>query len=255
MDYHTCILYLLPEGSWVLEMCPCCRRLHGGFYNHSYNRSVFVIVYAGFKRGEGDLSGGGLVGFGRGVGLGRDRTHDFTVESCWVSPGTNAIHTTGNVSKLSKEAVIWARAFVDTNCGKICSVFGIPGVPFCKAAHDLHIHFEHAYEPIDPMYQMAAVLISMISLLVGRRPDKETAVFGNITNEGILKTLDGWEWTDPVVAFCMSWGIRRVILPQDVVITEEAKEEASKIHEDGRPQVEILLVRNVRRMIPIVFRL
>jgi hypothetical protein len=57
---------------------------------------------------------------------------------------------------------------------------------------------------------MAAIYVAMVSLMTGRRPWPDVAVFGSVSSIGSLGSM--WEWTAKSFEFCYSRGIRRVVL-------------------------------------------
>jgi hypothetical protein len=117
----------------------------------------------------------------------------------------------------------------------------------------LHVHLESWGKPPEASYQGAALYVAMAGLLVEKRPREDTVVFGDVAVNGALAS--SWRWGPSVIEHCRKMGVRRAVVPEGMVLEEEAKRLAEEVVEggDGRPAVEVIKVRNMLQALPHVF--
>lgn len=95
-------------------------------------------------------------------------------------------------------------------------LFGLPSMRLIRLDFAIHVHLCHWGEPLVASYQMAAIYVAMVSLMAGKRPRTDTAVFGALSNAGYLTSR--WEWGPKTFALCRFCGIRRVVLAADTKV-------------------------------------
>ena len=185
------------------------------------------------------------VGLGYGVGLFEDGVGSFEVQCCWTQPGNRELIMTGNLSTVSGDAI---NNMKDRVCESIPSIANRLAVSsedlvLMKRGHDLHVHIEHSFHPIKPSYQMGAIYVALVSLMIGRRPRKDTVVFGDVGNRtGVFSSP--WKLGD-TVHHCVGLGYRRAVVGKSSMMTPEATAFASRIHVDGEPFLRIISVDNI----------
>ena len=148
---------------------------------------------------------------------------------------------TGNLSKISQDAIRNVKCLVEESIPTIAGVLGVSleSLSLTRRGHDLHVHVEHCFVPIEPTYQMGAIYVSLVSLLVGRRPRDDTTILGAID---IVTGAFTSQWKVDVynVQNYKIGGFRRLVIGEGTKLTEKALSAAAELHEDGRPQVEIV---------------
>ena len=112
------------------------------------------------------------VGLGRCLGLVHDHIGDIEIQCCWTRPGNRELILTGNLSSVSREAIWNIKDLVQQSIPGISSRLGLcaEGLSLIKQGHDLHVHVENGFHPVGPSYQMGAIYLSMVSLLISQRP-------------------------------------------------------------------------------------
>ena len=196
------------------------------------------------------------VGVAYGVGqLDEDTITDYQIQSCWVSPGGNDIIMTGALSQASREGIMWCKSFAETFWSSILEAFGLPPPPsssssfgpFYKPEFDLHVHVAHSWHPLPAAYQMGAIFMSLVSLMVGRRAMPHVAVLGDLSNLGEL--ISDWEVTEEMIHFCRLRGIHTLVVGHGTTIGDKAKKAASSRDEI----IEVHTVWKVLDAIPFCF--
>ena len=197
---------------------------------------------------------GPQVGFAIGLGLVSDDVRVYEVQCCWVGPGSGDIIMTGSLSRESKEAIQWCKAFVETAAIAFCPRLGLPNRTFGMAGHDLHVHINNNWWPVSAAYQMGAIMISMIALLGGMSPRPDTAIFGDMLASGHLAS--SWTLSTDMIKSCYVNGIRRLIVGEGMVIDGVAKTVADSICSvDGQPYLQYHYVHRIYDAVPLCFDL
>jgi hypothetical protein len=111
---------------------------------------------------------------------------------------------------VTRDAIYIVKALVVEHTPALRVLFRRPSMRLVRPKFALHIHLCHLEEPLKPSYQMAAIYVAMISLMTGKRPWADVAVFGSVSNIGTLSSM--WEWTAKSFKFCHFCGIRRVVV-------------------------------------------
>lgn len=187
------------------------------------------------------------VGVGKCLGLARDNVGIFEVQCCLVGPGDCTVIMTGGLSKISSDAIRNLQGLVVESIPEIATTLSVPShddLVLMKRGYNLHVHIEHGYDDIEPTYQMGAIYASLVSLMIKRRPREDTMIFGhvNILNGAFSAS---WRLDAFNIRNCKVMGYRRMVVGQGMKIADRAVAVASELHEDGKPQVEILVKSNI----------
>ena len=54
--------------------------------------------------------------------------------------------------------------------------------------------------------------MAMVSLLIGRRPREDTAIFADLNCYGFMSSDRKWAWDANTIALCQYFGVRRALL-------------------------------------------
>ena len=195
------------------------------------------------------------VGVGVCMGLVDDHHGMIEFQCCWTTPRIHGeeVLATGALSIVTHEAVLVIKVLVLEHTQRIAQYFGLAPekLRLIRLKHTLYVHVCN-WEPIEPAYQMGAIYVCMVSLLVGRRPRTDTAIFGDVTTVGVF--ISKWKWSEKEVEVCKSKGIRRVVLGAGTEVLKAAQAMADVIHEeDGRPTVEFKFETRLVNVLPHMF--
>ena len=196
------------------------------------------------------------VGLGTCVGLVKDKEGVVDVQSCWVSPckaGDAPLMVTGLLTDELRDAVTLVRNVVYELRGKLASYYDreMKSFDVVRRYRTLHVHIENNYRPISKSYYMGAIFISLVSLLLGRRPRTDAVVFGDVNPLGVLSSC--WAWTEEEVSLCETMGIRRVVVGVGTMFSSEAQQMMGVVQSDGRPLVETCHVQFVSTTLQYFF--
>lgn len=201
---------------------------------------------------------GSHLGCGQGIGLITDEVGLFEVQACWVPSPTIEIRMTGNLSSTSKEAFMWMVGFVEDHSATFGTLLGHPPgqakqLSLYRPGCQLHIHMSHEYEPIKKAYQMGAIWVCLVSLLVGKPSRPDVMVFGDVDDSGYF--LSSWRCTRQMVECGLMLGMRRMVMSGHTVIDDDARALAELPHpqEHGKVRMEMVNVRRVTDMVPYCF--
>lgn len=200
------------------------------------------------------------VGVGICLGLLDDGVGLVEVQCCRLLPGKRELLLTGNFSGSAEMALqtVTALAEKDAACllamDKSAAARGPPVL--LPRGTDLHVHLHHDYGPVTTIYFMGAAYLSLISLLLGRRPPADVLIYGGVGNMGSL-TWGGTAPELPAVYMTDAFrlGYRRLFLGGMCKVTAEAAAEAAILADDGRPRVEIIRKKKMRDAAAAVFDL
>ena len=196
-----------------------------------------------------------------GVGLSlRKRRHAMPLEvhCCTVRPGSGQLILTGCSNDTIRECVGIAEHVVSQNKDVIGARLGVAvgAAPFIirGRSEDLHVHLIALGEDVRHTEYMAAMVISLVSLMIGKRPPSDVAAFGEVAYTGLLSPAD-FIWTDKIVGLCRQQGIRRIVLaPNSTIKRPEAEAAASAIdHDDGRPVLQFMRYGNILDALSEIF--
>ena len=214
------------------------------------------MVVAGFTRLDGmaEALDGCHVGVGKCLGLEADGVGVVEVQCCWTSPGRRELIMTGNLSQVSRNAIYSMKDLVQASIVTIMDELGLPsqGLSLVKSGHDLHVHIEHGYQSVKPSYQMGAIVISLVSLLIGRRPREDVILFGDVGNSA-GQYSSNWTIDLGFVADCARWGYREAFVGDGTKVTDDAKAAAGVLQRDGRPLVKLTVFEGILDAIPLCF--
>ena len=194
------------------------------------------------------------VGLGRCLGLVHDHIGDIEIQCCWTRPGNRELILTGNLSSVSREAIWNIKDLVQQSIPGISSRLGLcaEGLSLIKQGHDLHVHVENGFHPVGPSYQMGAIYLSMVSLLISQRPRKDVVVLGDVGNAtGAFSSA--WDVGQSYMGYCQQLGYRHVILGDGTNVTPEAEIAAGQIQGDGQPLVRLTFIRNILDALSLCF--
>ena len=199
---------------------------------------------------------GSQVGVGLGVGLVEDNVGLFEVQACWVPSRTPDILVTGGLGRTNREAFLLVASFVETHASTIGACMGVSSdkswsLSMRKPGCQLHIHMADSWKSLESTYQMGAIFICLVSLLVGRPSRTDTVVFGDMSKEGYFLSVG--EVNDAMVDHVCSLKMRRLALPTGTPVTSEATSKAEQPGLDGKPRIEIISVRHMHDLFPICF--
>ena len=186
---------------------------------------------------------GAHVGIGKCIGLVKDDKMVVEAQCCWTGPrGKDDRDTiiTGALRELDRQAIWTVKNVVMELTEKIATHFNKrpEELRLKRPTLMLHLHLETTYQPLAGPYYMGAVFIALVSLVVGRRPRTDTAIFGEVSVTGNFGS--GSEWTEEEIGWCRTLGIRRAVLGGQTGVTQEAELMAAVVQEDGKPLVEII---------------
>lgn len=200
---------------------------------------------------------GRQVGVGTCIGLVEGGEGVVDVQSCWVGPRKGCDGTmmvTGHLFQEMRNAVLLVRNVVYELRSTLASHFNSDVKTFdvVKMYKTLHVHIESNYRVISSSYYMGAIFISLVSLLVGRRPRCDVVVFGEVNPVGLLRSC--WEWTEQEVAVCVEKKVRHVVVGVGTKVSDEAQEMMDVISRaDGKPLVEIHHVKFISHTLQYLF--
>lgn len=197
-----------------------------------------------------------------GVGLGmclecRDAI-PFEVQCCLVKPGRQemVVSSRFGLTDELRECLGIARQFMWESHDEIVAKLGLETEAvgprgLRKAKHDLHVYLLNKSGDIRHTSYMAAMVVAMVSLLIGRRPVQGMAVMGEVAFSGELNPSHPWDVEE--VLKCREQGIRTVLTGCEVEIEESAKRRAAEVEEDGQPTLEILEFDSILDALPTLF--
>ena len=198
------------------------------------------------------------IGVGYSVGEPIDDTHPFEVQCAFVRPATGQLVITSRcgVTKVLEDSVIIVHRYVSEYHDAIRERLGIDAEDMGprglhKRGYDLHVHLMNRSANIQHTSYMAAMVVSMVSLLIGRRPRDDTAALGEVSYTGLMSPVG--EWGAAGVNKCKSQGIRRIVTAGDMEANAEATSMAAVIHADGRPTLEFHRYRYILDALPFLF--
>ena len=199
---------------------------------------------------------GSQVGVGLGVGLVEDNVGLFEVQACWVPSRTPDILVTGGLGRTNREAFLLVASFVETHASTIGACMGVSSdkswsLSMRKPGCQLHIHMADSWKSLESTYQMGAIFICLVSLLVDRPCRTDTMVFGDINNEGYF--IGAWRWDKAMTDHAVGLGVRRVVVPEGTPMSPETKRRAAEEEPDGKVRLEIITISSVRELLPLCF--
>jgi hypothetical protein len=152
--------------------------------------------------------------------------------------GTGVVVTGADEGNIARESVLLVTFLVDTCAVAIAvNLFGVDAAaaePLIQEGVDLHVHFVGTAASIEHSGYMAATVVSLVSLLTGRKPREDTAVIGAINQDADLLPSPfvlGRVFTMEEVEQCRRQGIRRLIMAPDVRL-DVAAEQAIRDRDD-----------------------
>ena len=224
----------------------------------SFSLPCVLCIPIGFVRRDGmveALANGPHVGVCHCLGLVTDGIGTIQVQCCWVKPKDNeGLIMTGNLSSVTKDAIPVMKDLVIASTRAIASRLGLPPdeLSLDKRGHDLHVHVEHRFLPIETTYLMGAIYVSLVSLMIGRQPGDDTMVFGHVGNSsGSFSSK--WKLDETNISNCKYIGYRRAILGKNTEVTDGAKAAAEMVQDDGKPLVELIIVEDILDAISLCF--
>ena len=196
------------------------------------------------------------VGLGLCVGLAKDGHSVIEVQCTWTGPRKltdDDVIITGHINSVMQESVNLVKDLVVERNREIAEHLGRKPeqLRLIKQTRYLHVHIENEYKAVNKSYLMGAIYISMISLLIGRRPKAGTAVFGDISPYGVFSSV--WDWTDQEVGVCQSKGNRQVVVGSGTVLLDKAPQMVEAMQEDGQPLVKIIQEQDPIKMLSHFF--
>jgi hypothetical protein len=192
------------------------------------------------RSGETMLDSPDLVGVRRTVLLSEDEgLPAVEVQCCRVGPGGTGLLVTG----LAGELVPRCRALVRHVDARLDALGALcPGRklrPLADPKHDLHIHVDGPHAAVTDQAYLAAVLVSMVSLAVGRRPEGDVAVVAVVDEQ--RGRLQPCNLTARDMKACELAGVKRLIVHPDTVLPPPPH------------QVELLRLDEVTPMLAALF--
>jgi ATP-dependent Lon protease len=190
------------------------------------------------------------------MGLGnKDGVGVVEVQCTHLSPGKGELLITGNVSELTRMCVRTALALVEDQADAIIARLGVgtepAGAPLMRRRTDLHVHIEHGFKPLESSYHMGAVVMSLVSLLIGKRADERVMVFGTVGNAGTVYyrgTISEEVVTNSGIGDC-----RRLIIGLGTEVAKAAEQQAAAPHADGRRKLELPVYDNMMDAVEAYF--
>ena len=196
-------------------MSPVCDQL--------WTQSPSFVMSAGFKREEGmeDILDGPHIGLGQCICLPSEEGGFMEVQCCWTTPGSYEVIITGNRTAVTEEGIFLVRDLVRREVNDIAAALSLEAkdIKAVRPHADLHFHCVKEGKAVQPLYQLAAIYVALVSLLIGRRPRSDTVVFGDVSNLGYLSSI--WSWDEERVEFCQRKGIRRVVVGEGTKMSDE----------------------------------
>jgi len=101
-----------------------------------------------------------------------------------------------------------------------------------------HVHIENSGLPVTLSYHSGAIFISLVSLMIKRRPRTDTAIYGSIGPTSSFSSTRAWGTKE--VTCCKEKGIRRVVVGKGTEIDKKAQRMADKVQPDGQPLLRII---------------
>jgi hypothetical protein len=159
-----------------------------------------------------------LVGVGHAVLLpGDEGAGPVEVQCCRVPPGGTGLVVTGWEGETLEGSCVGLVRYVDVHAAAIDH--RLKPQRLAKPGYDLHLHLDGLNERVRHKGYTAAALVSLVSLLLGRRPVEGTVAIGDIDGWGGVVPAEGAElilatWVED----CRQLGIRRIIVPATAVV-------------------------------------
>lgn len=201
----------------------------------------------------------GHLGVGQGLSVMKEGFHGvFEVQACYTSPanGNGELMVTGPTTKVSKDGVDRWRAFIENYRRATGEVLGISyeetlQCSLYRSDANLHVHFASEWRPIMSSCQMGAIFVCLVSLMYGKPSREDTAVVGDLSNEGNL--IGDGTITSSMVKDMRALGIRHVVRAEGIDLDEEAVMVASQVEEDGMACIKVVQADGVKDVVKLCF--
>lgn len=180
------------------------------------------------------------------------------VECAHVRPGKmGGLILTGCPSEEMRQVVRQMVDLVNGMHAPLGREFGREGkrLSLHKTGHDLHIHITNLHHAVQARHvsYMAAVVVALVGLMVGRRPGGYgVAVLGEVTPDWFVLWEADLQWGSAEVESCRAQGIRRLVLPEGARLDEAAWAAARTVEDDGRPCVDLVCVPRSERIFGVL---
>ena len=180
------------------------------------------------------------------------------VQCCLVKPGGGQLVMTGPTNSVLEESLRQMKHFVWDHRIKIMKQLVRMGDleascwRLSKMGHNLHVHIRADHDAISNTDYGAAMLISLLSLAIGRRPAADIGVIGQVAFEGTLSPPDV-DWHVGLVRMCKEQGVRRIVVGTGTELDNEVQSVADSTGEDGRPMLQFLPYENILDALPVIF--
>ena len=203
------------------------------------------------------------IGIGRAPSL-ESHAYRVVVQCCFVTPPSNSgsgVIMTGRITNPLTECIDMAMAFIYDNGGAVAKIVNggeqdktrLKLVK--KGLRDLHVHVvDYGWEPVSKSEYMGAVVMAMISLLVGRRPYPDVAVLGEVNPCGLLivtHELENFERS--TLELWWGGGIRHLVIADCCESDDSVVEMLGTIQSDGKPLIELNRAKTMQEAIPYLF--
>jgi hypothetical protein len=112
------------------------------------------------------------------------------VQACRVSPGGTGLLVTGVTADLVRRCRALVR-FLDSCVPDLAAYQQLEKLPAPLATErqDLHVHTHGPHEPLRHAAYLGAAAVSLVALLLGRRPPEAVAVVGGVDEDGGLEPV------------------------------------------------------------------
>jgi len=160
----------------------------------------------------------------------------LTIEAT-AMPGAKGLTLTGQLGDVMRESAQAALSYVRSHAAEL----GIDPAFFDRT--DVHVHLPAGAIPKDGPSAGVTMFIAMASLLTGKPIRNDVAMTGEITLRGLVLPVGGIK--EKFLAAHRA-GIKRVILP------ERNRKDVIEIPEQPRQEIEILYVKRMDELLPLV---
>jgi hypothetical protein len=142
------------------------------------------------------------------------------VQCCRVAPGGTGLLVTGFTADLVLRCRALVR-YVDACGPDLAAYYGLKTPPrlLAGAGHDLHIHVHGSHVPLAHDTYLSAAVVSLVGLVLGRRPPEAVAVMAGVDADSRLEPVT---LSDKDLDRCRGAGIERVIVHPDSTVPEGA---------------------------------